>query len=158
MIASPPSDSMSSFDPYLKWLGIRDPQRPPNHYRLLGIEPFESDPDVISSAADRQMSHLRKYQHGQHAELSQRLLNEVAAAKLCLLKEETKSAYDERLGSQVAHGSAFKVDAVPRIAPRLPVAGGRVLIGAITSRRRPIPLASHAGDVAPSGILRDLET
>ncbi len=41
-----------SFDPYLEWLGIRDEQRPPNHYRLLGVEPFENDPKVIASAAD----------------------------------------------------------------------------------------------------------
>ena len=45
-----------SFDPYLQWLGIRDAQRPPNHYRLLGVAQLESDTDVISSAADRQMA------------------------------------------------------------------------------------------------------
>jgi len=25
-----------AFDPYLKWLGIRDKDQPPHHYRLLG--------------------------------------------------------------------------------------------------------------------------
>ena len=59
------------FDPYLRWLGIRDPQRPPNHYRLLGVEVFEADPDVIAMAADRQMTHLRTLQTGSQAELSQ---------------------------------------------------------------------------------------
>ena len=87
------------FDPYLKWLGIRDNKRPPNHYRLLGIEIFEADPDVIASAADRQMAHVRRYQNGSHAELSQRILNEVAAAKVCLLNENTKQRYDARLRS-----------------------------------------------------------
>ena len=29
-----------SFDPYVQWLGIRDRRRPPNHYRLLGVEPL----------------------------------------------------------------------------------------------------------------------
>ena len=86
-----------AFDPYLRWLGIRDPQRPPNHYRLLGLEPFESDPDIIAGAADRQMAHLRTFKTSQQVELSQRLLNELAAARVCLLKPEKKAAYDEQL-------------------------------------------------------------
>jgi hypothetical protein len=36
------------FDPYHKWLGILPKDQPPHHYRLLAIEPFESDPDVIA--------------------------------------------------------------------------------------------------------------
>jgi hypothetical protein len=89
-------DSMD-FDPYLKWLGIRDPNRPPNHYRLLGLDLFESDDDVISSAADRQMAHVRRHQVGKHAELSQKLLNEIAAARLCLLDHDQRSIYDRSL-------------------------------------------------------------
>ena len=42
-----------SFDPYHRWLGIRDKQRPVNHYRLLGLELLESDLDVIREAATR---------------------------------------------------------------------------------------------------------
>ncbi|MBI3462624.1 MAG: hypothetical protein HY000_06120 [Planctomycetes bacterium] len=45
-----------AFDPYHKWLGIRDPQRPPNHYRLLGLEMFEDAPDLIADTALRQMA------------------------------------------------------------------------------------------------------
>ncbi len=110
---------MSDFDPYLKWLGIRDPLRPPNHYRLLGIEPFESDSDVIAAAADRQMSHLRKYQQGQHAELSQRLLNEVATAKLCLLKAEARQTYDAQLrstqGAATANRGPIQINTWPGV-------------------------------------------
>src|SRR5687768_18381170 len=40
------------FDPYHKWLAIPPEEQPPHHYRLLGIKLFESDPDVIESAAD----------------------------------------------------------------------------------------------------------
>ncbi len=90
----------NSFDPYLQWLGIRDPQRPPNLYRLLGVDLFESDVDVIESAADRQMAHLRTFQNGPHAETSQRLLNEIAAAKVCLLTPSRKSTYDDQLRAQ----------------------------------------------------------
>ena len=46
---------------------------------------FESDPDVIANAADRQMAHVRTFQTGPNAAHSQRLLNELAAAKVCLL-------------------------------------------------------------------------
>ena len=56
-----------SFDPYVQWLGIRDPQRPPNHYRLLGVDPFESDPNVLENAADRQMAHVRTFQTVRHS-------------------------------------------------------------------------------------------
>ena len=45
-----------SFDPYLKWLGIPPKDQPAHHYRLLGIEAFESDPEVISNAADQRMA------------------------------------------------------------------------------------------------------
>ncbi len=90
-------NSMQSFDPYHLWLGIPPREQPPNHYRLLGIEFFESDAEVIAMAADRQMMHLRTFQSGKHSLHSQRLLNEVAAAKVVLLSPAAKAAYDERL-------------------------------------------------------------
>jgi hypothetical protein len=85
------------FDPYLKWLGIREADRPPNNYRLLGIRLFEGDPEVISNAADRQMAHVRTFQAGRHSAVSQRLLNELAGARVCLLNAEKKQAYDLEL-------------------------------------------------------------
>src|SRR5215469_4355 len=85
------------FDPYRKWLGIPPAEQPPNHYRLLAIGLFEDDPDVIESAADQRMSHLRTFQAGAHSALSQKLLNEVAAAKVCLLSADPKAAYDAEL-------------------------------------------------------------
>ena len=90
-----------TFDPYHVWLGIAPAEQPANHCRLLGINLFESDPEVIDNAADRQMVHLRSFQLGKHADLSQRLLNEVAAAKVCLLRPEKKAAYDEQLRQQL---------------------------------------------------------
>ena len=92
----------AEFNPYLQWLGIREAQRPIHHYRLLGVEPFEADPNVISMAADRQMAHLRTFQAGQYGELVQQLLNEITAAKLCLLKPDRKAAYDAQLRAKLA--------------------------------------------------------
>ena len=37
------------FDPYYQWLGIPPKDQPPSHYRLLGIEEFESNPEVIEA-------------------------------------------------------------------------------------------------------------
>ncbi|MCS7305247.1 MAG: LamG domain-containing protein [Thermoguttaceae bacterium] len=92
----------SSFDPYRKWLGIPPKDQPPNHYRLLGIDLFESDPDVISNAADARMAHIRTFQTGPYSEWSQKLLNEIAAAKVCLLNPEKKAEYDAKLRAQLA--------------------------------------------------------
>ena len=89
-----------AFDPYLHWLGIRDPQRPPNYYRLLGIELFENDPDIIAGAADRQMAHIRSFQSGPRSAESQRLLNELATAKVCLLNPAKKESYDTTLQAE----------------------------------------------------------
>ena len=88
------------FDPYHRWLGISPKDQPPNHYRLLAIDRFEPDPEVIRDAAERQMAHVRTYQLGEHVELSQRILNELAAAKACLLDPARKAKYDDRLHSR----------------------------------------------------------
>ncbi|WP_254511709.1 hypothetical protein [Anatilimnocola floriformis] len=85
------------FDPYYKWLAIPPAEQPPNHYRLLGVPLFTDDPDVIENAADQRMSHLRSLQSGKHSQDSQRLLNEVAAARGCLLNATKKSEYDTTL-------------------------------------------------------------
>jgi hypothetical protein len=90
------------FDPYRKWLGIPPKDQPPNHYRLLGIAPFEDDPDVIENAASRQMVHVRTFQAGKHGAISQRILNELTAAKLCLLQADKREAYDHELRRQLA--------------------------------------------------------
>jgi len=90
-----------AFDPYYEWLGIQPKDQPPNHYRLLALDLFEENPNVISHAASRQMTYVRTFQNGEHAAESQRLLNHISVAKLCLLRPETKAAYDGRLRSEL---------------------------------------------------------
>jgi len=93
--------SMSEqFDPYHRWLGIRPEEQPADHYRLLGLARFEDDPEVIRDAAERQIRHVRSYQLGQHRALCQKILNELAAAKACLLDERRRAEYDDRLREQ----------------------------------------------------------
>ena len=116
-----------NFDPYLQWLGIRDPQRPPNYYRLLGVELFESDPIVLTNAVDRQMAHVRNFQSGRHSAQSQKLLNELAAAKLCLLNAQRKAQYDLQLQAQqtAAHQATPPAETQPGAAPTTaPAAAG----------------------------------
>jgi hypothetical protein len=86
-----------SFDPYYRWLAIPPSEQPPNHYRLLGLPLLDDNADVIDSAADRQMAHVRSHATGKHAAASQKLLNELAKARLCLLNPQTKAQYDAQL-------------------------------------------------------------
>jgi hypothetical protein len=86
-----------TFDGYHKWLGIPPAEQPPHHYRLLGLSLYESDPDVIEIAADQRMALLRSFHAGPHSDLTQKLLNEVAAARLTLLKPERRASYNDSL-------------------------------------------------------------
>jgi hypothetical protein len=115
------------FDPYHKWLGIPPADQPPNHYRLLGISLFESDPDAIGNAADQRMAHVKSFQIGEREALSQKLLNELAVARVCLLDPEKKAAYDAQLreaageaGEQPGGGLDFLGSAAPAPSTRPP--------------------------------------
>ncbi|MGD9126456.1 MAG: hypothetical protein PVH19_03675 [Planctomycetia bacterium] len=88
-------------DAYHLWLGIPPSEQPPDAYRLLGLSLFESNPEVIRIAADRQTTHLRMFQLGEHATLSQKLLNEVATARVTLLNPEKKAVYDRQLADSL---------------------------------------------------------
>lgn len=85
------------FDPYHKWLGIPPKDQPPDHYRLLGLERFESDPDVIAHAADARMTHIKSLATGVFTHLSQEILNAISTARVCLLNPQSKALYDAAL-------------------------------------------------------------
>ncbi len=124
------------FDPYYEWLGIPPAEQPPNHYRLLGIGLFEENAGVIANAADRQMGHLRGFAAGKHSQSSQKLLNEVAAARVCLLNPEKKVDYDGQLRQQVALSTA----PIPRA---MPVASSVVMAEAPPP---PLPVVHEEGE------------
>jgi serine/threonine protein kinase len=108
IVSKEPGSTSDGFDPYHVWLSIPPDEQPPHHYRLLGLKPFESDLQVIESAADRQMTHVRTFQSGKHSKSSQKLLNEISTAKLCLLKDPKKQAYDEKLEAKLAEAEQRK--------------------------------------------------
>lgn len=126
-----------NFDPYYEWLGIPPKHQPPHHYRLLGLELFEPNANVIERAADRQMAHVRTFQSGKHALQSQQLLNELSAAKICLLTPDKKSEYDARLRSQLAAAVPPPVE-TPAIAVADNPAVRSLPRIARTSARRPV--------------------
>jgi hypothetical protein len=101
------------FDPYEKWFNIPPKEQPPNHYRLLGIERFESDASVIDEAAEARASFLHDVATGPQIAVTQRLLNEVAAARLCLADEKKRAAYDAALKEP----PKAKKKAAPKPAP-----------------------------------------
>ena len=104
---------MVPFNPYRKWLGISPVQQPANHYRLLGVEDFESDAEVIDGAAEQRTIYLRTFQTGPNAEIAERLLNEISAARVCLLDKKSKTRYDQQLkNSQQAKASATPLPSV----------------------------------------------
>ena len=85
---------------YEKWLGIKDHHQPPSLYRLLGLDDLESDPDIISNAADSRMGFLRQFQIGDNSALSIEILNEIAHARVILLNAAKKAEYDTTLRQQ----------------------------------------------------------
>jgi hypothetical protein len=82
-------------DPYHKWLGIPREPRPPSYYQMLGVDPRETDPEVLEEMAIRQTSHVRTYQTGPHAEECRCLLNEIAQARRILLDPTRRRVYDQ---------------------------------------------------------------
>jgi hypothetical protein len=120
-----------TFDGYHKWLGIPPAEQPPHHYRLLGLSLYESDPDVIEIAADQRMALLRSFHAGPHSDLTQKLLNEVAAARLTLLKPERRASYNDSLRRRLEKAQRGDQPAKPQqpsIAEPPPIAEPKPII------------------------------
>ncbi len=117
------------FNAYHRWLGIPLAEQPPHHYRLLGMGLFEADAAVIEASADRQMAHVKTYKAGQRGALSQQLLHEIAAAKICLLHSERKARYDAELRKRLTAEQAIRRPPPPPVGPS-------------TALSHPMPLAA----------------
>ena len=122
------------FDPYHRWLGIPPSEQPANHYRLLGVAAFEEDADVIDSAANQRMSYLQDMATGPQVDDSQRILNEISAARLCLLNPDRKVEYDAELRRQLTPNRASSKAVEPEAATEKTSAGvsPMVLVSAIS--------------------------
>ncbi|MDY0170461.1 MAG: hypothetical protein RBS80_28225, partial [Thermoguttaceae bacterium] len=129
------------FDPYHRWLGIPPKHQPADYYRLLGIERFEEDREVIRDAADRQMAHVRTYQLGECSALSQKILNELAAARVCLLNPEKKTAYDKKLQTELVPPDLPEAAIPPEVPPlNVPTAVPVAAFPLPAASREPVPI------------------
>lgn len=102
-----------TFDPYHRWLGIPPSEQPANHYRLLGLTLFESNQEVIDSAAMRQIAHIRSQALGPNRGRIHSLLNELAEARVTLLNPQSKSKYDQDLRESSERDPATPQDQTP---------------------------------------------
>ena len=135
-----------SFDPYYIWLGIPPRDQPPNHYRLLGLQDLEENTDVIDAAANRQTTYLHEMAAGPKRKESQQLLNEVAAARRCLLNPEKKNEYDEKLRTDAAAKALQAAVASPVVPPPVAVPAAVPIARAVSPAA--LPSASNTDSAA----------
>ena len=125
---------------YQDWLGIPEEKLPasgpPDHYELLRLRRFEDDQAKIEGNYKKLNAHVRQYAGGAMMEQSQKLLNEIAKAMLCLTDPEAKRDYDESMGREFAE--------VPDEAGRRPY--DRVLIEDGVASREQIKEAEQFAD------------
>lgn len=89
-----------TLDVYRDWLKISATNRPLNYYQILKLKMFEDDPSVIRKHYRELNAYIRKFATGDYIEESQKLLNTLAKAMLCLTDKERKEEYDYTLGRQ----------------------------------------------------------
>ena len=109
------------FDPYYKWLGIAADEQPATLYRLLGLRPFESDPDVIATAAEQRIQLLKTFQGGKYSQLSGRLVNEISRARQRLLDPKERADYDALLHEQIRRQTTTGGGSITGDSHRLPL-------------------------------------
>ncbi len=129
------------FDPYFKWMGIPPSERPVDFYRLLGVGRFEPDPEVIAHAADQRSAHIKSMIDGPHGKSAQRILTEIASARICLLTPETKADYDRQLEKMVGQSQP-----PARRPPPRPAAGAAASQPAQPAPASPTPRAEDAAE------------
>ena len=127
------SPAPQPFDPYHQWLGIPQSERPISFYRLLGVAQFESNEAVIESAVDQRLAFLRTKALGPHAAFAEKLMSEIAQARLVLLDPAKKQAYDAALSKVLRSES----QPAPSATARLPGSQSPWAAG-------PVPLESYA--------------
>ncbi len=76
---------------------MTSPSRPLNHYQLLGLREFESDPGKITAAAETSLVRLRTVQPGERRDEWERILDELSVAKLVLSDSARRGQYDGQL-------------------------------------------------------------
>ncbi|QDT44933.1 Serine/threonine-protein kinase pkn1 [Gimesia alba] len=92
---------MTKFDPYQRWLGIPPQDQPPHFYRLLGLELFEEDPEIIKAAAENAIAFIQQNAFGEELQQSQRLLKDIEKVAAYLMSPPHKAKYDKKLKAKL---------------------------------------------------------
>jgi hypothetical protein len=130
----------NSFNPYAEWLGIARRSGRPNHYALLGLEPFESDTAAIVAAAERRMVQLAGIAPGEREPQRQKLSTEVQRARQTLTNAGLKKQYDELLRQKATPRSAARPSPATSAASADPLPPGATPAGP------PLPTKFSSGD------------
>jgi hypothetical protein len=88
-----------AFNPYYAFLGLDEEVTSPNHYQLLRLKPGEADPAKIAAAADKAATRVRGHRPGENVVPWSMLLDEIQAARTCLLDPAQRAAYEAGLES-----------------------------------------------------------
>lgn len=91
-----------ALDLYSEWLDVPPGPRRPDHYTLLGLPLFCNDASAIENAARARLKQLDQYAlHPDSAlrDACQRLMNEVARARIVLVTNTRKARYDAELAA-----------------------------------------------------------
>src|SRR6516225_9692138 len=78
------------------WLGLPPGEWPPDHYRLLGLEPGEDNAELIEQRVHQRLDAVRCYQM-MHPEQATEAMNRLAQAFVCLTEPASKKQYDSEL-------------------------------------------------------------
>lgn len=95
-----------------EWLGLPAGSWPPDHYRLLGLEPCESDTALIEQRVHLRLESVRGYQM-MHPDQATEAMNRLAQAYVCLTEPATKKQYDAVLLGTAAPAAAEVAVAEP---------------------------------------------
>lgn len=118
-------------DVYRHCFGIETTQALPNHYELLGLQPYRVTPQQVDTAVERRLQQLRALS-GVAPIVLQQLQDEIDAARSCLAEADRKRGYDRQLqrallvapvkaldGSQVRTGGhSVMLDPVAQSLPK----------------------------------------
>jgi hypothetical protein len=86
------------FNPYYTFLGLDEELTSPSHYQLLRLQEQESDSEKIQAAAAKAATRVRSHRPGEHAAQWATLLDEIQAAKECLLDPTRRQEYEQKRG------------------------------------------------------------
>lgn len=138
-----------TFNPYREWLGIAEGRPAQDYYELLGLDVGESDTALIAHRADVLTANIRKIRPGPHLAAWREILDNLIAAKACLLDAGAKAAYDAQLRSRSSAPIATPPPAVasPVIATPPPIAAPPAVAPPSPEPKAPEPV--KPGDLDP---------